>query len=400
VKPFCVLVGPNASGKTNFLDILSLLGDLMSTRGDVAEALSHRGGAFQDLVWQRRDTDLQLSVEATFPQQVRDALRPENAAFTALRYDIAIGIDESDEVGLNRESLYLIGPPLTNGHEQRDLFPEFRHTSEDIDTPPKKFSALILNKALGGNDEFFPEGKSTYKPSFKLGRSRSALANLPADRESFPAGIWFRELLEKGIQEIVLNSQKIRQPSPPGLGKHFQATGENLPWVIESLRNGNPARFQAWLEHVKTALPDLLDIRTIERPEDKHRYISVHYATGAVVPSWAVSDGTLRLLALTIAAYLPPIEGIFLIEEPENGIHPRAIETIFQSLESMYEQQVLVATHSPIALAMIAPENVLCFAKDKEGATDIVFGNHHPALRNWNSGDLDIGTLFAAGILS
>ena len=46
------------------------------------------------------------------------------------------------------------------------------------------------------------------------------------------------------------------------------------------------------------------------------------------------------------------------------------------------------------------PEQILCFAKDANGATDIVSGNLHPALREWHQGEPDLGVLFAAGMLS
>jgi len=104
------------------------------------------------------------------------------------------------------------------------------------------------------------------------------------------------------------------------------------------------------------------------------------------------------LLALTLPAYLPDLEGVFLIEEPENGIHPRAVETMFQSLSNVYDAQVLLATHSPIILSTVEPEQVLCFAKDHLGATDIVRGDQHPALLDWQR-DPSLGTLFAAGVL-
>jgi hypothetical protein len=86
------------------------------------------------------------------------------------------------------------------------------------------------------------------------------------------------------------------------------------------------------------------------------------------------SDGTSHLLG----AYLPDFEGGYLIEEP--GIHPRAVETMFQSLSSVYSAQILLATHSPVILGMADVESVLCFAKTPEGATDIVRGSEHPAL--------------------
>jgi predicted ATPase len=257
----------------------------------------------------------------------------------------------------------------------------------------------VITKKPGGNDNFYTEGKTSYQPSFRLGRGKSALANVPADVGSFPVSTWFQRLLEEGVQTFALNGLAIRQPSPPGVGMKFLPDGSNLPWVVDSLRKSPPS-FHRWLEHVRTAIADIADIETIERDEDRHRYLVVTYANGARVPSWLVSDGTLRLLALTVPAYLPELTGTFLIEEPENGIHPRAIETVFQSLSSMYASQVLVATHSPIALNMVEPTDVLCFAKDESGATDIVSVDQHPALKDWKRGEPDLGAIFAAGILS
>ncbi len=120
--------------------------------------------------------------------------------------------------------------------------------------------------------------------------------------------------------------------------------------------------------------------------------------SGLKAPSWVVSDGTLRLLALTLLAYIQDVEGIYLIEEPENGIHPKAVETVFQSLSSVYGAQVLCASHSPVVLSLAKPRDLLCFAKTATGETDIVRGDEHPRLKDWK-GSLDLGTLFAAGVL-
>ena len=58
----------------------------------------------------------------------------------------------------------------------------------------------------------------------------------------------------------------------------------------------DPGRFTEWVEHVKTALPDIIDLCTKERPDDRHRYLTIIYKGGLEVPSWVASDGTLRLL--------------------------------------------------------------------------------------------------------
>src|SRR5262249_16181856 len=156
------------------------------------------------------------------------------------------------------------------------------------------------------------------------GPTRSALANLPEDESRFPVGTWVKRTLIEGLQRVVLSAEAMRAPSAPGSPRTFLPDGSNLPWVVEALSAPDPQRFQRWLRHVQTALPELVREDTVERSEDRHRYLVVAYANGLRAPSWELSDGTLRLLSLTLIAYLDEADAIYLIEEPENGIHPRA----------------------------------------------------------------------------
>lgn len=400
--PIQALVGPNASGKTTFLDVIALLSEMVRNRGDVRATVLSRSSSFEKLLWQggREQRSFELAVESPIPDGVRARMSEDKRQHTHVRYEVEIGLDAAtNEIGLDRETLWLKTSAPDLKKPQRDLFPSVPETDDSLLTKSGAGRRVAIKKTPGGNDNYYPDGNKSYVPSFKLGRTKAALAHIPADEKSYPVGTWFRELLDGGVQNVVLNSQTIRQPSPPGLGIRFQTDGSNLPWVIAALRR-DPVRYGRWIRHVQTALEDVRDIDTVERDEDRHRYIVVKYATGAEVPSWLVSDGTLRLLALTIPAYLSDLDGVFLVEEPENGIHPRAIETVIQSLSSIYEGQVLIATHSPVALNMLEAHQVLCFAKDASGATDVVSGDRHPALREWKRGEPDLGVLFAAGILS
>lgn len=398
---FRALVGRNASGKTTFLDVIGLLSDLMKDRGDLLRSVQTRSADFEKLLWMGKGQAFELAVEATIPGNVQTEMGQEKQRFNRARYEVEIGLDSArNEIGLRHETLWLRETEPDHATGQRELFPAEQADAGSILCRSGKGGPVVISKTRGGNDNYYPDGKKkSFKPSYKLGPGTSALANLPADKKSFPMSTWFRDLLEKGVQTFVLNSQVIRQPSPPGLGMRFATDGSNLPWVVAQLRKDEKL-FAGWLGHIRTALEDIKDIDTIELPDNKHRYFVIEYMNGARVPSWLASDGTLRLLALTIPAYLQQLEGTFLIEEPENGIHPRAIETVLQSLSPIYRSQVLVATHSTVALNMLEPNEVLCFAKDKAGATDIISGDRHPALRDWKKGEPDLGVLFASGILN
>lgn len=392
---FHVLVGPNASGKTTFLDVIAFLGKLVSDGPEAA--LEERAENFLDLIWLREGTGFELAVEAAIPDERRKKLA--DASYDTVRYEVQIGIDpEKGSVGILAEQV-LLKRSEPRSPVQRTLFP-MSLTPPDTLMSPKRSKKMkrIVNKTEGGSDYFHDETGTKWNHQFKLGPRRSALGNLPEDESKFPVSTWLKQVLTDGVQSLALNSAFMRKPSPPGGRSGFRPDGSRLPWAVESLAKTAPDRFSDWIAHLRTALPDVETIRTVERPEDRHRYLVVRYANGLEAASWMVSDGTLRLLALTLIAYLTDLSGIYLIEEPENGIHPQAVETVFQSLSSVYDAQILVTTHSPVILSVAEQSQVLCFAKTPDGATDVIAGDEHPALSDWR-GETNLGVLFAGGVL-
>ena len=117
----------------------------------------------------------------------------------------------------------------------------------------------------------------------------------------------------EGVQILVLNSDAMKRPSPFDMARTFQSDGSNLPLMVEALRQ-DEQRFGWWLGHIQTILEDVEDILVEERGEDNARYLSLQYHGGLRVPAWLLSDGTLRLLALTLLAYLPSEGRVFMIE--------------------------------------------------------------------------------------
>jgi energy-coupling factor transporter ATP-binding protein EcfA2 len=406
LDPFMVMVGPNACGKSTLFDALLIVRDVLSggldaaVFGNTRMNIAPRAVSPQDLTWLRQGGGLEIAVTLELPNEIVEKL---GGKYRFARYEL--GLHTDGRLGFDHETLWLsselrLPSPLPEPQQRLD-FPEATNAPLHIITPAKQRSPngwrKVVSKVVESGNDYFRSETSDWNNLFRLGPAKSALANLPEDELKFPAATWVKRVLMEGVHRLALNAEKMRMPSPAGSSPDFLPDGSNLPWVVHELEK-TPALKRRWIAHIATSLEDLVDIKTKERQEDRSRYIELHYRSGLQAPSWVLSDGTLRLLALTLLAYAPTSPALTLIEEPENGIHPKAMETVMQSLESVYGSQILCATHSPVVLSQLRPQQVLCFGKTEEGAVDIVRGDEHPGLRAWRSA-LNLGELFATGVL-
>ena len=428
VGEFRVLVGSNGSGKTTLLDLSVLIGDMLQATNIATPFMERRpyapprASSLNELVFAGRGTDFSFGIEARFPEIVQTKvvqgmaakLRTETSrrAFqedpsrwpTHIRYELGLRIVNDIELQVISEYLFMF--PESKGPDRR--IPWFHGVFLD----DQKFWRPVLDRSFDSDTKFTPEVLAARsRKAAKVGLPKNLLAMPRVMFESeteYPASRWLYGLLTEGAVFLDPNWSEMRLASPPGQPKTITSTGRNIPWLALDLkRSGGSAekdagyrsqRFQDWIDHVKTALPQVADIDVREREDDHHAYFVVSYRGGFSVTSSGLSDGTLRILTLTLLPYLSKAPSILVTEEPENGIHPRAIEAVLQSLSSMYDSQVWVSSHSPIVLASAKLDQLLCSRISSEGGVEMVAGPDHPRLQEWRGG-IDLGSLFAAGVL-
>lgn len=372
---FMVFIGRNATGKSTFMDSLAFVSDSLAE--NVERAVLNRAQLLEELLWYGKDSSFCFAFEFHIPTELE-------CDFPIVRYELEVGRLPDRSVGIRREGLFLRPAGSPPGHIVQ------------ADKTPRGW-----RKVLGLSENgiaFYRSERTEWKTVFSLGSRKLALSQLPEEAVRFPVANRLKALFRTGVQRLVLHAEAMKRPCSPLLGSAFRSDGSNLPLVVKQLQERDASRFQEWIDQLRIALPDLETVRCIEREEDRHLYLKLDYKSDLSLPAWRLSEGTLRLLALTLIPFSTERDAIYLIEEPENGVHPQAVAAVHEVLSQPFDTQILVATHSPVFVSIVNPDQLLCFSCEN-GETRIVAGKEHPALKDWQR-DIDLGTLFASLVLT
>jgi hypothetical protein len=408
------------------LDLPVLVGELLQPNPVANAFLTRRGslppraGSLTELIFAGHGQRFSLALEALLPPAIQTKInqapanavaRPEVGTIDAspvtlshIRYEIEFTIDPAGDLIVSGEYLFAFSGTSPPDRSQTGLLGALPRKGGEKDIISRGTKVANLHREVPSAD----------KPHlwWAVGEHGQRMLILPRviyePEDDFPVTRWLHQLLTEDTVFLQPNWVELRQPSPPGLPKIIMGDGRNSPWLALALQreqapdgadeNYRSDRFLDWLAHVQTALPQVTDITVRVREDDRHAYFVVTYRGNVKVASSGLSDGTLRILTLTLLPYLSKSPAILVTEEPENGIHPRAIEAVLQSLSSMYDSQVWVSSHSPVVLAKAKLNQLLCARTNASGGVEIIAGNHHPRLIDWKGG-IDLGSLFAAGVL-
>lgn len=190
-----------------------------------------------------------------------------------------------------------------------------------------------------------------------IGLPRLSYYTLDKSETEFKRGSLMESMGSMRFHEIDANAAKLA--SPPGqtiLGDR----GENLPTVLQAICSA-PARKETLMEWVRALTP--MDVVDFKFRSDLNGFVQLYLveSDGAEISAVSASDGTLRFLALLAALLGPNPAKLYFFEEIESGIHPARLHLLIDMLERQTAKsgiQVVTTTHSPELLSLLSDETL------------------------------------------
>jgi predicted ATPase len=176
---------------------------------------------------------------------------------------------------------------------------------------------------------------------------------------------------------VRLNADDLRKPSPliqHGANLSLQGRGENVAGLYDALRDRSVERFSAISRRVSDLFPTVRELG-LRALASNTKVLAVTLVDGTEVLSDGMSEGLLYFLAFAILSELQR-PAVYLVEEPENGLHPSRIADIVHMLRAITEDaanpvQVIMATHSPLVVNELRPEEVTVVTRDPAKGTEL-----------------------------
>ncbi len=339
--PFTVLIGPNDSGKSSFLEAAYAIAD--STRNQLQECFWSPWHSHELVYGQDQDTQVGLSVKLAVSSQRASGTTAGPLASYAVK------------LAFNPQSSSL-----------RD---------ERIEVPGVLDGMTQLRSTLGSNQ--------TTVSAWRQGQGGSS-QELAAQYvgKCLPAPTLTR-----------WDAEELAQPSrlPANRGYPFDPSGYGLATCIAEMKLGSGGHFEALRKDFCDRFPAYRDIiihrahvRGVQRNKRFQKEIGSEgegyalvlvRADGVQIPAALASGGSLVTLAFLSLIHLHEPRKLLLIEEPENGLHPARLKEVVQILRSMVSSrsdcQVILTTHSPLLLDHVDPEEVRVFQRNDQGDVEV-----------------------------
>ena len=376
LTPFTVVIGKNGAGKSTLFDAFGFVADCLSTDVEAACDAKQRGG-FERM--RSLGTDQPMRFEIYYREAKNE--RP-------ITYELAINLDVSGRPYVQSEVL----KQRRKGEKHGRPFPFLR-----LDHGKGKvWAGEEVVEAEGGEEDRAQE-EVELTDLRQLG-----IATLGTLKEH-PRIKRFRDFL-KGWYLSYFHPDAARSTPSAGAQRHLNIHGDNIGNVVQYMEREYKARFKSILDRIASKIPGINDIKTVET-QDKR--ILLQFNDGAFAdPFYAaqMSDGTLKIFAYLLLMEDPEPPPFICIEEPENGLYHRLLDSLATELRSHATgrkgaPQIFVTTHQPYFVDALTPNEVWILEKGADGFSKIRRVSDIELVRNLVDEGLPLGSLWYSDYL-
>ena len=375
LTPFTVVIGKNGVGKSSLFDAFGFVADCLTTDVEAACDVKQRGGF-----------DRLRSKSVTEPIRFEIYYR-EATNERPITYELAIALDASGRPFVESEVL----KQRRKGQKHGRPYPFLRLNHG-------KGMAWAGEEAVEtGNEEDKTQTPVELTDSRQLG-----IATLGTLKEH-PRIKRFRDFL-KGWYLSYFYPDAARSLPTAGPQRHLNVHGDNIGNVVQFMEREHKDRFQSILARIASKIPGIAKIDT-ELTADKR--VLLRFNDGAFAdPFFAqqMSDGTLKVFAYLLLLEDPEPPPFICIEEPENGLYHKLLESLAQEFRShatgkKNAPQLFVTTHQPYFVDALSPEEVWLLEKGKDGFSTIRRASELEVVKNLVAEGLPLGGLWYSDYL-
>jgi predicted ATPase len=332
--PVNLLIGPNAAGKSNVIDALRLLAE--AAQADLETAVTRRGGLESVRFRDAQDKRVSIAIVYSVPGPL------------LMRYSLTISQDKTDD------------RPVVAAEELQ------------VRRSGRASSGRLLFRSRRGKGTALRDVKTEQYEDFDTGDPGVLALKALGFLATFPQIRDLREFIE-GWQFLNVDLGAIREPHRDERATRLDGRAANLASVLRTLRNSDPSGLERILDNLRDLLHHVTSVDTSVE-HGRVMLLLTEHPFDTPFDTLAVSDGTLRLLALLTALETMPEHGILCIEEPEHGLHPLVFGPLLDVLREYCPphetRQVLLTTHSPDLIDAAKPNEVVVVERDAAGATE------------------------------
>lgn len=167
-----------------------------------------------------------------------------------------------------------------------------------------------------------------------------------------------------------LTADATRGVPEAGAQERLSETGDNLPNVIQYLKEQHESRLAEILKTLSERVPRLERVESHFMPDGRLLLQIKDAPFEQPIMAKFASDGTLKMLAYLTLLYDPSPPELIGIEEPENHLHPRLLPELAEECRMATERtQLMVTTHSPFFVDGLRPEELWVLYRDEQGYT-------------------------------